>query len=222
MRAAGRVTAVVGAVVVVAAVMPATSAQAAPRPPVNNVITAKQFPWFKVTEKPAVQEREKPSSEPCAVNTPEDSVAVGTTLTREIKVNSRTTRSLGLDQQLLRLRTWQDAHVYFAKARAVLGVPSCASGTENGLTSTTTVLPAAAAGSDEGFTALTTITGGDGDTLKLRLYIHRAGRDIILISPSSTVLTKSGDDIDARFEDNAATRNLGRQGVAAALARLGR
>lgn len=219
MHAAGRITAT-GSLAIGMAVLPTAGAQAAPKPPVNNLITAKQFPGFSVSEKPAVLERDEPTGDPCDVVQPTDSVNVGTTLTRTTKVNGRVTRATALSEELVRLRTWQAAHVYFAKARAVLGVPSCTAA-EDGVTSTVTVQPAAAPGSDEGFTALATISEG-GESLTVRIYVHRAGRDVIIVTPTTVVLTGTGDDATVTIEENAATRNLGRLGVAAALERLNR
>lgn len=43
-------------------VVPAGSASAAPRAPLHNVITAKQFPGFKVVDKPAVSKESAETS----------------------------------------------------------------------------------------------------------------------------------------------------------------
>lgn len=202
-------------------VLPAGGALAAPRAPLNNVITAKQFPGFTVTDKPVVFEDSNGTDGPCDVPAPADSVTVTTTLSREAKVSSGATRTTLVTETLTRVRTWQQAHIYFAKFRAVLTVPSCSTIKEDGETTTVTVLPTAhVAGSDEGFAVKVAIKGdSDSKTLTTTSYVHRAGRDFILITPAQIVSTR-GDQGTTTFEDTTAVRALGEKAVKAALTRL--
>lgn len=218
MRASARIT-TVGALAAALAVVPTVGAVGAPRAPVNNVITARQFPGFTVTDTPAVLPTEEPFDDPCEASQPTDSVTVYTRLERTTEVSDTVTRQVSVTQLLLRFRTWQQAHIFFAKDRAVLRVPACTAPDDGAGTSTTTVEPSTVRGADEGFVAAARYAEG-GRVDRDRVYVHRIGRDIVVIRPQGAVFRGSREDREVTFEDTAATRNLGRLGVAAAIERL--
>lgn len=221
MSTARRLTALT-AFTVTALVAPVGAAMAVtPKAPVNDVITAKQFPGFTVTQKPRVSKPSSSTDATCDVPQPAESVAVETSLTSTRKVSSTVARSTGVSEVLLRVSTWQQAHVYFTKLRYVLGTCKAS---QDGATITSTLEAApAVAGTDEAYVATVSITSASAaaTSLTTRAYVYRVGRDLILISPNQATATTADKKVTIKFEDTAAVRQLGVRGVQAALARLG-
>lgn len=199
--------------------LPVGAAQAAvPKAPVNDVITAAQFPGFKVVEKPTITKADTSTPDVCDIKDPADAVGVITSLVQTKKVSATVTTSLSVSEQLVRVSTWQAAHVYFAKVRGVLRSCSTTDGDAH-LVSTAEAAPVLP-GSDEAFVAVETITS-KSETLTARISTYRAGRDIVIVTATQATATTSGKDVKVTLADTATTRALAQKAVVAALARLG-
>lgn len=191
--------------------------------PVKDLITAAQFPGYRVELAPSAVEQRTQTDDTvsCLVPAPKASRAAATALSRST-TSGKITRVITIGEQVVRSASWQDGHRYSALARAVLATCVVGDGSLR-VRTTTAAAPEVGglAGADEAFVVRTTITGAQvKGSVTSTQYVVRSGRDLLLVSVSQASSTKAGTKVTTTVAETPATRKLAVRAVAAGLARL--